>query len=134
MAKPVRKGNSTRKPPAPLDDHGPIDEWLSQVRPDLQPVVRKVDEVIRSSIGEPIYGIKWNKAYYGSPDQGWLIELVAYIKSVNIVFLGGADFESPPPLGEGHRSRYVKIESADEVDAAEIRGWIEEAARTPGWK
>jgi hypothetical protein len=30
--------------------------------------------------------------------------MAAYDVSVNIVFLGGADFESPPPLGTTARS------------------------------
>ena len=46
------------------------------------------------------YAVKWKKAYYGLPKRGWVIELVAYDVSVNVVFLGGAKLETPPPLGE----------------------------------
>jgi hypothetical protein len=37
--------------------------------------------------------------------RGWIIELAAYDVSVNVVFLGGADFYSPPPLGTTGRNR-----------------------------
>lgn len=66
-------------------------------------------------------------------DQGWVIEVVAYDVSVNVVFHGGADFDSPPPLGDRDRSRYIKVTSLEELDEDELVGWIENAARVPGW-
>jgi hypothetical protein len=42
------------------------------------------------------YAVKWKRPYYGRPELGWIIEMAAYDVSVNVVFLGGADFESPP--------------------------------------
>lgn len=66
---------------------------------DLNPIVGYLDGTIRETIPGLVYAIKWKKAYYGLPDLGWIIELVAYDVSVNLVFLGGADFGSPPPLG-----------------------------------
>ncbi|HLU82008.1 MAG TPA: hypothetical protein VKZ43_01290, partial [Trueperaceae bacterium] len=59
---------------------------------------------------------------------------VAYDVSVNVVFLGGADFDPPPPLGDTGRSRYVKVRSLDEAKTPEVRKWIKQAGRTPGWK
>lgn len=58
--------------------------------------------------------------------------MVAYDVSVNLVFLGGAGFSDPPPLGSG-TSRYVKVKTLDEAKAPEIGEWIREAARVPGW-
>ncbi len=37
-----------------------------------------------------------------------------------------------PPLGEG--SRYVKIRSLDEARAPEVRDWIGQATKHPGWR
>ncbi|WP_432490513.1 DUF1801 domain-containing protein, partial [Flavonifractor plautii] len=82
--------------------------------PDLQPIVESLDELIRNTVAGLQYAIKWKKAYYGVPDQGWIIEVVAYDVSVNVVFHGGADFDSPPPLGDSDRSRYVKVTTLDE--------------------
>jgi hypothetical protein len=53
---------------------------------------------------------------------------------VNVVFLGGADFDSQPPLGTTGRSRYVKVKTVEEAQAPEMHKWIEQAARQPGWK
>jgi hypothetical protein len=130
----VRKPNTTRKPPEPSDHHTIIEDWMRRVMPDLNPMVEHVDSTIRSTLPELQYAIKWKKAYYGVPDLGWIIELVAYDVSVNVVFLGGADFDAPPPLGDTDRSRYVKLRTLEEAKAPEIREWIEQAGRVPGWK
>jgi len=53
---------------------------------------------------------------------------------VNVVFLGGADFDWPPPLGTTDRARYFKVTIPEEVQRPELLKWIEEASRTPGWR
>lgn len=132
--KKSRKPNSTRKSPVPSDSHAEIEEWIQHVMPDLHPMVKHLDKQIRKTLPGLQYAIKWKKAYYGLPDLGWIIEMVAYDVSVNVVFLGGADFDSPPPFGDTDRSRYVKLKTLEEAKAPEIRQWIEQAARVPGWK
>jgi hypothetical protein len=132
--KKSRKPNTTRKPPVPSDSHAEIEDWIQRVMPDLNPMVKILDKQIRETFPGLQYAIKWKKAYYGLPDLGWIIEIVAYDVSVNVVFLGGADFDSPPPLGDTGRSRYVKLKTLDETKAPEIRQWIEQAGSVPGWK
>ena len=128
------KPGTTRKPPVPSDSHAEIEAWIGRVMPDLHPIVRRLDELIRETIPELQYALKWKKAYYGLPDLGWIIELVSYDVSVNVVFFGGADFDSPPPLGTTDRSRYVKLKTQEEVQEPELRLWIEQAGRVPGWR
>ena len=132
MPKPERK-DSARRPPTPSDNHGEIDAWMRRVMPDLHPIVEQLDATIRETIPDLQYALKWKKAYYGLPDHGWIIELVAYDVSVNVVFLGGADFTDPPPLGEG-RSRYVKVKTLEEAQAPGMRAWIAQAAGHAGWR
>jgi hypothetical protein len=102
--------------------------------PDLQPIIKRLDESIRATVPDLDYAVKWKRGYYGRPELGWIIELAAYDVSVNVVFLGGADFESPPPLGTTDRTRYFKVTSLEEAQRPELRNWIEQAGRTPGWK
>jgi hypothetical protein len=133
MAK-APKPVTTRKPPEPSDDHAVIEEWIRNAMPALQPILESLDKLIRETHSGLQYAIKWKKAYYGLPEQGWIIEVVAYDVSVNVVFFGGADFDTPPPLGETVRSRYVKLTSQEEVDRPELRDWIAQAGRVPGWR
>ena len=134
MGKPQRKPNSTRKPPAPSESHEEIAELLGRVMPDLQPIVQHLDALFREQIPDLHYAVKWKKAYYGLPDVGWIIEMVAYDVSVNVVFLGGADLEPPPPLGDTDRSRYLKVRTLDEAQGPDLLAWIRQAGDVPGWK
>jgi hypothetical protein len=128
-----RKTSSSRKPPEPAKDHTEIQGWIRRAMPDLNPIVKHLDELIREKIPGLQYAIKWNKAYYGKPGLGWVIEMVAYDVSVNVVFHGGAEFDSPPPLGTG-RTRYIKVKTLGEAEEPEIRQWIEQAGSVKGWK
>jgi hypothetical protein len=58
--------------------------------------------------------------------------MVAY--DVNVVFLGGAEFEPPPPLGTTDPTRYVKVKTLEETQGPEMHKWIEQAGGVPGWK
>ena len=122
-----------RKPPEPSANHFDIDNWCRRLMPDLQPIVKLLDESIRKTVPGLHYAVKWKRAYYGLPELGWIIEMAAYDVSVNVVFLGGADFESPPPLGTTDRTRYIKVTSLEEAQRPELTKWIEQAGRTPGW-
>ena len=125
---------SSRKPPTPSDSHADIDDWLQRQMPDLHPILVHVDGLIRETIPGLQYAVKWKKAYYGSPELGWILEMVAYDVSVNVVFFGGVELEPPPPLGTTGRSRYVKLKSLNEARSPEMHRWLEQAARVPGWR
>lgn len=127
------KADSSRKPPEPVADHAVIDEWMRKTMPDLNPIVTAIDAQIRKAIKGAQFAVKWKKAYYGTAALGWVIELVSYDVSVNVVFHAGADFKSPPPLGEG-RGRYIKVRSLEEAETPEMQAWIAEAAKHPGWQ
>jgi hypothetical protein len=101
--------------------------------PDLQPIVRQVDESIRAAVPDLDYAVKYKRAFYGRPELGWIIEIAPYDVSVNVLFLGGADFDPPPPLGNTGRTRYVKVATLADVTQPEVLNWIEQAGRTPGW-
>ena len=127
------KGNPRRKPPEPSTDHSAIDQWFGQIMPAMQPIVRTLDESIRAAVPNLQYGVKFHRAFYGLPELGWIIEIAPYFKSVNILFLGGAGFDPPPPLGSTGRTRYVKITTVAEGQHPDVRVWMEQAGHTPGW-
>ena len=134
---PMRKttaSSTARKAPVPTDSHTEIEVWVRRVMPDLHPIVQRLDELIREAVPGLHYAVKWNKAYYGLPELGWIIELVAYDVSVNVVFLGGAEFDPPPPLGTTDRSRYVKVKTLEEAQERQMHKWIKQAGRVRGWQ
>ncbi len=125
--------SSVRKPPVPTESHAEIDDWIGSVMPALHPIVKGLDELIREALPGLHYAVKWKKAYYGTPELGWLIEMVAYDVSVNVVFFGGAEFDPPPPLGTTDRTRYAKVTTLEEAQAPTMAEWIEQAGRVRGW-
>lgn len=129
-----RKSTTARRPPVPSESHAEIDAWIRRVMPDLHPIVAWLDGTIRETIPGAQFAVKWKKAYYGLPELGWVIEMVAYDVSVNVVFFGGEDFDPPPPLGDTDRSRYVKVKSLEEAQTPEMRAWIQQAGSVPGWR
>ena len=60
--------------------------------------------------------------------------MAAYDVSVNVVFLGGADFQTAPPHGTTDPTRYVKVTTSEEAQRLDLHNWIEEASSTPGWQ
>jgi len=70
------KGNAGRTPPEPSANHSDIDDWCRRrVMPDLQPIVKRLDALIRATVPGLDYAVKWKRAYYGLPGLGWIIEL-----------------------------------------------------------
>lgn len=131
--KKAPKSHTTRKRPDPAASHSVVKELIENSMPKVQPLLRKLDKLIRAELEDPQYAVKWQKAYYGIESRGWIIELAAYHKSVNVVFLSGSKFAAPPPSGEGD-SRYIKIEHDEEVPEADLVKWIKAAQKAPGWK
>lgn len=111
----------------PSDDHGIIIDWIKHTMPDLQPIVIKIDELINKNIPKLQYAIKWGKAFYGTPELGWITEIAAYDVSLNMVFHAGTEFNPVPPLGTDDRSRYVKIRSIDDAISSDVFNWIKQA-------
>lgn len=130
-----RKPLSSKKPPVPSSDHDIIMNWLNnETMPAMQSLVKKVDELIIQQIPNLHYSIKWGKAFYGTPELGWIIEVGAFAKSMNIVFLNGARFERQPPLGTDAQTRYIKVTSLDEINNPTVIDLIKQAGSKDGWK
>jgi hypothetical protein len=104
--------------------------------PDAGPTADRqgVGRVHPSGSPDLHYAVKYKRAFYGLPELGWIIEIAPYDVSVNVLFFSGADFTPPPPLGTTGRTRYVKVTTLEEGQRPELHEWIEQAARTPGWK
>jgi len=51
MASKAPKGTRGKRPPEPADSHAVIADWIDEAMPGLQPVVRKLDKLVRDNIG-----------------------------------------------------------------------------------
>src|SRR5437879_5234409 len=73
----TRKTRAARKAPEATESHAAIEDRIQRVMPDLHPIVERLDELICKTIPGLQYAVKWKNAYYGLPQQGWIIEMVA---------------------------------------------------------
>jgi hypothetical protein len=64
------KGNAGRKPPEPSADHSDIEEWCRHLMPDLQPIVRGLDELIRATVPDLDYAVIGRGGTTGYQDSG----------------------------------------------------------------
>jgi hypothetical protein len=122
---------STKNPPVPDESHTRIEEWIANTKPAMNPIISELDKLIRQHLKNPRYAVKLGKAYYGSSQFGWCIELAGYHVSVNVVFLNGNKLDKPPELGNG--TRYVKIRSLDEAQSGQVLAWVKQSCQMSGW-
>jgi hypothetical protein len=71
------KPYTSRKPPVASESPAEIADWIRREVPDMHPVVKRLDELVRETVPGLQYAVKWKKAYYGLPENGWIIEMVA---------------------------------------------------------
>ena len=55
------KGNARRKPPERSENHSDIDDWCRRLMPDLQPIVKRLDESVRATVSGLDYAVKWKR-------------------------------------------------------------------------
>ena len=132
MPKQIR-GNPRRKPPEPSTDHSAIDQWFGEVMPEQAADRAERGRVDSRGGPEPAVRRKVPPRVLRAARTRVDHRDCPYFKSVNILFLGGAGFDPPPPLGSTGRTRYVKITTVEEGQHPDVRVWIEQAGHTPGW-
>ena len=64
------KGTRDDKPPEAATGHSDIEDWFGRLMPNLQPILRSLDEAIRAAIPGLNYAVKYNRAFYGLPELG----------------------------------------------------------------
>jgi hypothetical protein len=70
----------------------------------------------------------------GIEGRGWFLSFHCFTKYVKVAFFRGTSLH-PLPTGEsGHKEvRYLDIHEDDQIDEAQLAGWVEQASRLPGW-
>lgn len=127
----THKPLSTKKPPVPHQGIEVLDEWLADQRPKIAPVVKALHDLVLMHLTDPCFAVKWENAFYGSKDLGWVIQLSPYNVSANIVFLNGRHLSNPPEMGG--ETRYVKLTSITDTQDAKLTKWIKESCQIEGW-
>jgi hypothetical protein len=118
---------------AMADGHFAVETWMEQVQPELQPLTRRLDQLILEAMPEAICAVKWGVPFYGLAGQGWIAAINSFKAHVKLLFFGGSALK--PALPAGKEKNAIDFHSAKEllVHEKQVKTWLQQAKKLPGW-
>jgi hypothetical protein len=78
--------------------------------------------------------VKWNSPFYGIEGRGWFLSFHCFTRYVKVTFFNGGSLKPLPPGASKHKTvRYLDIHQDEKIDEAQLRAWVKQASRLPGW-
>jgi hypothetical protein len=99
-----------------------LDGWKAEV-------ASKVRQIVLEAAPDAVESIKWAQPVYET--NGPFCYMKAFKNSVNFGFWRGVELEDPKGLlqGAGDKMRHVKLTGIDDVDEAELAGFVRQAVQ-----
>jgi hypothetical protein len=116
---------------AKADGRAAVEAWLDRVKPELQPLVRRIDQLILEAMPRVVCAIKWGVPFYGLPGQGWIAGVNSFKAHVKLVLFAGSALKPVPP--QGKRKNSIDYHSEEELDGKQLKAWLRQAKKLPGW-
>jgi hypothetical protein len=117
------------------EGNGPVRDYIAAMPGWKRDIGRRIDDLIVRTVPHVRKAVKWNQPFYGREDEGWFLSFRCYTKYVQLQFLKGTSLDPMPPKASKHDGmRYLDIHEDDELDEAQLRSWIKQAAKLPGEK
>jgi hypothetical protein len=118
-------------------DQAPVDAFIERQTPSVQPVVRRLRELVRATLPDlNEYVDRHGVIRYGrgSGMSEWVCYISGHKAHANLGFARGASLPDPEGLieGTGKNLRHVKVRSVAEAEREGLRGLLEEAGRIEG--
>ncbi|MEX5260324.1 DUF1801 domain-containing protein [Kocuria sp. CPCC 205263] len=114
---------------------GPVQDYIAAMPGWKRNIGQRLDDLIVHTVPDAHKAVKWNQPFYGSKDEGWFLSFRCYTNYVQVQFFKGASLEPVSPRASMHEEvRYLDIRETDELDAGQLRTWIEQASELPGEK
>lgn len=129
-----------KKAPDGDDGRRGVEEWLGHVPPQQRSLVRRIDRLVLEAVPGAVSAIKFRKPsnpfgvpFYGLAGKGWIVSVNSLKAQVRMVFFAGNSLEPVPPLAAPPRARAVDVRSEEELDDRQIKSWLKQAQKLPGW-
>jgi hypothetical protein len=116
---------------AKTDGRPAVEAWLDRVKPELQPLVRRIDQLILEAMPHVVCAVKWGVPFYGLPGQGWIAGVNSFKAHVKLVLFAGSALKPVPP--QGKRKNSIDYHSEEEFDEKQLKAWLKQARKLPGW-
>jgi hypothetical protein len=118
---------------AKADGDAPVQAYISAMPGWKRDVGRRLDTLIVRTVPGVRKAIKWNSPFYGIEGEGWFLSLHCFTKYVKVTFFRGTSLRPVPPGESKHKDvRYLDIHEDDELDEAQLAGWMKQASQLPG--
>ena len=128
------------KKSADADGRQGVEEWLDHVPPEQQPLVRHLDRLILAADPDVVCAVKFRKPsnpfgvpFYGLQGGGWLASVNSLKGRVRVIFFAGRSLKPMPPLEAPPKARGIDFQSDDQVDEKQLKSWLQQAKKLPGW-
>lgn len=115
------------------DGPGPVEAWIAAAPAWKGEVGRRIDDLVSRAVPDARRAVRWNTPFYGVEGRGWFLAMHCFAKYVKVTFLNGGQLDPMPPVSSKQEGvRYAHVGEHDELDEAQWRAWIAQAAALPG--
>ena len=118
------------------DGAAPVQAYLEAIPGWKQAVAREVDQLIGELVPDVQRAVRWNSPFYGREGHGWIVAMHVFTKYVKVTFFNGQGLRPLPPGGteRSGNARWLDLREGMSVATSPLAGWIQQAARLPGWQ
>ena len=118
------------------DGAAPVQAYLDAIPGWKQAVACEVDQLIGELVPDVQRAVRWNSPFYGREGHGWIVAMHVFTKYVKVTFFNGQGLRPLPPGGteRSGNARWLDLREGMSVATSPLAGWIQQAARLPGWQ
>ena len=114
-------------------DDVPVQAYIAAMPGWKCDVGHRLDALIVLTVPGVRKAVKWNSPFYGMEGQGWFLNFHCFTKYVKVAFFRGTSLRPLPPGESKHKEvRYLDIHEDDQLDEAQLAGWVKQASQLPG--
>ncbi|MEZ5288421.1 MAG: DUF1801 domain-containing protein [Vicinamibacterales bacterium] len=119
---------------AKADGDAPVQAFIAAMPGWTRDTGRELDALITAVVPNVRKAVKWNSPFYGMEGKGWFLIFHVFAKYIKVAFFRGTALRPQPPVSSKNEgTRYVHLHEGERLDTRQLRAWIRQASRLPGW-
>lgn len=112
----------------------PVQAYIAALSGWQRDAAKRLDALVVRLLPGVKKAVKWNSPFYGVEGNGWFMGVHVFAKYLKVAFFYGAALRPMPPVeSKDKNTRYVHISEGDQLDEAQWKTWLAQAAAMPGW-
>ena len=133
-SQPVKRLTGGNPQIAKAEGDAPVQAYIAAMPDWKSKVGRRLDALVTSTVPGVKKAVKWNAPFYGVSGSGWFLSFYTFTHYVKVTFFRGRSLRPVPPGESKHTEvRYLVIREKEELDETQLKSWIRQASKLPGW-